>query len=684
MRKSKLTWLLAAFAGLLAGSCSNDEVVTTMGGNDVITFTVNSDNGVQTRAGGALTIPDGKKLRYIMEVYNESGDYVADSRQEKLADEVSHSAEFSYLRPQGAVYTAVFWADFTNAVGADAKTDVYYNTTTTDGGTTTGGLTAITVNSSSTEESCGEAFYGSTTIDEKLSTTATVELKHAVSVVTLKTTAKLEGLGSVKVTYGKADNENAPYSTFNALTGAAAATQQTIEKVNEVNADAAANESNPYDFHTFYVFAPAEAERLVNMEIEMYSATATGTPVQTFSVPSLPLRTNYKTNVTGNFAMANDVFTISCSADWGAEPLEPASVWDGTSGTSAVPGYGFSGGTGAVDNPYIIGKAEDLAQLATNINANEDYTNTYFKLTTDIDLKNGNWTPIGLDGSKSFKGNFDGEHHKIKNLRINSSNDYVGLFGYVEGNISNLHIIGGEIESSTTNSGYACGAGGVCGYLSYNGGIANCSFQGAVTGVTAGGIVGVLHGGTTPTDVAIVSGSKNYGTISGSGHTGGIVGYQQRGGVCGCYNVGTIQVSATTNWRSTTVGGISGYFYYGSIIGCYNAGEVKAELGGEDIGAIAGVDVSNVKSCYAVKLYAKNSSETTPPQEFKFGNGVWPTGGAGNIWYADGNNNGEFTCTSMTSGYYELTLSGCKFWKDLGAWNEGGATSEYPKLWWEK
>lgn len=669
MRKSKLTWLLAAFAGLLAGSCSNDEVVTTMGGNDVITFTVNSDNGVQTRAGGELTIPAGKKLRYIMEVYNESGDYVADSRQEKLADEGNHSATFSYLRPQGAVYTAVFWADFTNAAGADAKTDVYYNTTTTDGGTTTGGLTAITVNPSSTTESCGEAFYGSTVINENLSTTATVELTHAVSMVTLKTTAELEKLGSVKVTYGGGSG-TAPYSTFNALDGTAG-TDAVITKINTVAADKSPSEANPYDFHTFYVFAPADEERLVNMEIAMCSDDAGLTPVQTFSVPSLPLRTNYKTNVTGNFALANDEFAISCSADWGAEMLRPISLWDGnTPGVDAD--YEFSGGDGSQEKPYLIGSATDLAQLAANLNGGTSYKGKYFSLTTDINL-NGtkhNWTVIGGEGGSSacFNGHFDGRHHIIKNFKV-AAGDYghAGLFGRLTdgGTISNLHAIG----DVTGTYDRAC-VGGICGEIGQGCSIANCSFEGTVTGITyyVGGIVGCCSG--------IITCSKNSGTISG-GDTGGIVGCLEgsKAVIAGCYNVGVIK-------SQNGVGGIWSTGYDGTIMGCYNIGELEGTRGESTIGAIFGKSgfSGKAEACYSKQKYAMTLGDD---KEFQFGSGAgaWPDGSSvGGIWYANESNDGTYTLTG--SSYSDYALTDCKFWKSNGTWDD--TTPEYPKLWWEE
>lgn len=55
--------------------------------------------------------------------------------------------------------------------------------------------------------------------------------------------------------------------------------------------------------------------------------------------------------------------------------------------------------------------------------------NCTFVLANDIDLSTvDNWTPIG-DGY-AFGGTFDGNGYTISNLKINTTNNPTGLFGW--------------------------------------------------------------------------------------------------------------------------------------------------------------------------------------------------------------------------------------------------------------
>lgn len=89
----------------------------------------------------------------------------------------------------------------------------------------------------------------------------------------------------------------------------------------------------------------------------------------------------------------------------------------------------YAGGDGSKTNPYEIATAEQLAKLARDVNNGntpQAFLGKYFKLTADIDLKNGIWMPIGKYYNKGygngenrlFFGKFDGNGHVIKNMHI--------------------------------------------------------------------------------------------------------------------------------------------------------------------------------------------------------------------------------------------------------------------------
>lgn len=143
------------------------------------------------------------------------------------------------------------------------------------------------------------------------------------------------------------------------------------------------------------------------------------------------------------------------------------------------------------DGTYIISDADDLKEFADNIN--EGNTDINAKLVNDIDLsdicseQSGSWNPIGSD-SAPYTGTFDGQGHIISGLYINSSLNYCGLFGSLDGTVQNLAVKG----DVTTTSG---SAGGVTGYNGDNGVIENCIFIGKTEGaIYSCGIAGENYG----------------------------------------------------------------------------------------------------------------------------------------------------------------------------------------------
>ena len=171
-------------------------------------------------------------------------------------------------------------------------------------------------------------------------------------------------------------------------------------------------------------------------------------------------------------------------------------------------------GLGTATNPYIMTKGEQLKKIQTEPNA-------YYKLGTDIDLSGINWTPIGTK-EQPFTGNFDGDGHKISNMKIGSAVtglvDNIGLFGYTSGaTISNFTLE--DYEITRTSGSYI---GGVIGYQE-NGTLTNVQVKGKITTTDSnsrriGGAVGYISDGSVKqvkTEVEI--------KIAG-GFAGGIVG----------------------------------------------------------------------------------------------------------------------------------------------------------------
>lgn len=228
----------------------------------------------------------------------------------------------------------------------------------------------------------------------------------------------------------------------------------------------------------------------------------------------------------------------------------------GITGTPAL-----ATGSGTETDPYQISTAAGLKWFRDKVNnaTKEPDTQICAELTEDIDLNGEAWTPIGIGDAfyartPSYSGTFDGKGHTIKNLSIDSSAHYVGLFGYVYGGTIRNLTVSGSVKGSEHTGGIAGAANG--------GTFENCANQCAVQGGTTGGIIGF---------------ATEEGTLI----------------VRDCYNVGSI-----TTTTGNSVGGIIGQCINtsGTIRNCYNAGTVT---GTASVGAIIGNPGTNkIYNCY--------------------------------------------------------------------------------------
>lgn len=257
--------------------------------------------------------------------------------------------------------------------------------------------------------------------------------------------------------------------------------------------------------------------------------------------------------VTNNGTITGGVFTGTVSNNG---TITGGTFSGGITGTPAL-----ATGSGTETDPYQISTAEGLKWFRDKVNNATKIEDTQIcaELTEDIDLNGEAWTPIGIGDAfyartPSYSGTFDGKGHTIKNLSIDSSAHYVGLFGYVYGGTIRNLTVSGSVKGSEHTGGIAGAANG--------GTFENCANQCAVQGGTTGGIIGF---------------ATEEGTLI----------------VRDCYNVGSI-----TTTTGNSVGGIIGQCINtsGTIRNCYNAGTVT---GTASVGAIIGNPVSDrIYNCY--------------------------------------------------------------------------------------
>ncbi len=210
---------------------------------------------------------------------------------------------------------------------------------------------------------------------------------------------------------------------------------------------------------------------------------------------------------------------------------------------------------------YIVTTAEGLkavADIANNGNLGINIT-----LTENINLTDMDWTPIGIDYNHRYAGTFDGNGKTITGLTVTTSDQYAGLFGYIDtgGKVKDVTLE--DVQIATTNSyGYA---GGVAGY-SFGGKIENCSVSGSVSGSGSssdvGGVVGYQTGGA-------ITGCNSSATVKGMVRAGGVAGATNSGAsLTACYATGDVTAERTPT-NNTYAGGVVGSNFSSTLIACY-------------------------------------------------------------------------------------------------------------------
>jgi len=312
----------------------------------------------------------------------------------------------------------------------------------------------------------------------------------------------------------------------------------------------------------------------------------------------------------------------------------------------------FLEGSGTSLEPYQIGNWFEL-DLIRHVNRLETTSvlnnqNIYFKLVNDLDQNSAGytqlvgspngWDPIGFYNDP-FTGNFDGDNNEIKDLVIDRPNsDYVGLFSYNTGTISNLKLKNVDIRGNYY-VGSLVGVNDLLGadpvmtsmiskidreiikfnkQVNSNDGpnIKDCVVDGTIQGSSGvGGITGINLGIIEEIEtLVIVNGYQYIGGISGDNSGQIINGFatvlmikpgpgmsSYLGGISGGNFEGDlINSQADVLIEDDTagyVGGVSGDNYRGYIEGCSAFGEIE---GHHLVGGLTGFNYGTVNTSYTI------------------------------------------------------------------------------------
>ena len=248
---------------------------------------------------------------------------------------------------------------------------------------------------------------------------------------------------------------------------------------------------------------------------------------------------------------------------------------------------GYDPGSMYADSTYYISTPEQLIEFSTAVSGGAQYSHGYLEADLDMAAYGSRFKPIGTS-SKPFRGVFDGQGHRIKNLRI-SGGDFTGFFGALGGGatISNLVL---DSSCSISGGNYVGLAGGSTGAGSVTFSCVGNEANVTATGGSAAGIIGYNKGSSC---VLSIYDCYNTGNITGKSESAAISGWLgTNANMQNCYNIGAVE---GYNYRND--------FYRGggTVLNCYSTSTTQ-------VTRITIDDVESGKLCYQL-----NGGKTMDP-----------------------------------------------------------------------
>lgn len=518
-------WIIA-LVGLMT-ACSQDEAAGPQNeASHRVRIGTSINQALQTRA-ASVTIPENHKLRYVLEVWSTGDNPACIHLNEKTAT-TAGAVTFDFTLSESGDYKALLWADFvsTNASTSTVNTpntythyqDLHYTTNSTTG------LKAVELFKTDggyvINDDARDAFFACITIKKETGAfEKNVELKRPFGQINVieKNTELLAKVASMTLEYDVPNK-------FDVETGAPSGTAAVRPTVSTLPTATAARKANLfYDF----IFTPATGQTTLG-EIKLtFTDNDAAINLDKFTIPAnMPAVRNKRTNISGSILNTSIApsdaakLTVTVSDGWTTPDVDydvDALVWNGNS-TSQPAGYdSFTPGE------VNITTAAELAWLAQQSLLFESYT---FKLTTDIDLNNHEWAPIG--SKRTFNGAFDGQGHTVSNLKCTTSKQG-GLFADIAHATVKDVTVSGSVSFNTNNG--VCQLGGIVAYVTDNSTITGCTNQCTIAATGSGGkshvggIAGLVANQNSNSNINFtISNNTNTGTVSDNEQTGSYAG----------------------------------------------------------------------------------------------------------------------------------------------------------------
>ena len=368
----------------------------------------------------------------------------------------------------------------------------------------------------------------------------------------------------------------------------------------------------------------------------------------------------------------------------------------------------------------LVNNATDLQRISENL------AGTY-AIGKDIDASStatwnsgAGFTPIGTSANP-FTGTLAGtgtSGSSITGLTINTSSlQDAGLFGVIgsSGKVSDVHLVGGSVSSTTALTGWRATVGGLTGTN-----LGTITRSSASTTVNSQGVWADWQsvGGLVGSNSGTVSASSASGTISadsGSYEVGGLVGTNwglvsksfatgrvngirdsgEVGGLVGTNNGGTISQSYASGevhgpTSATSVGGLAGKNYSGGLISdTYATGAVLADQAASfsgivALGGLVGSNYSTVTRSFATGSVGGGTSSYFYGGLVGFGGGetnsFWDVSSTGQTHGGTSSATGLTTAQMQDFASYATTYTGFDFanvWAPPAQSGQAGQTASY-------
>ena len=248
--------------------------------------------------------------------------------------------------------------------------------------------------------------------------------------------------------------------------------------------------------------------------------------------------------------------------------------------------FAGAGNDGSSPDPYLIADKYQLLAMSELVAAGSTKS---FKMVDDVDLDGEDWIPFNYASPYDKAVDFDGDGHKILNLKSDYS-AYPSFAGVVAGDIQNVTFVNPVIKGGTQHAGV------VGGYIG--------------TGEIIGNCTGVIVENATVTGGGESSKGKNIGGF------GGYVG--AAGTIKDCHVKGTTTVKQTLTATGSSAGGFIGSVgAAASIEGCTAKADVSNAASyytAGFVGQIGAAVAAVIKDCAFLggNIHSERSNNNSP------------------------------------------------------------------------